>query len=216
MKLITRKVALSLGLNSYFTGKKCVNNHIAERRVYDWKCRECERERYRAWRKNNKEYERERYKKDPEFRSKKIKRAKLYYENNKESVNITKAKYNKENAKIVRERCRKYEAKWRKRPKSKSIMFMRRCLRRMIDYKKPASTELVLNYSRSDLISHIESLFDKGMTWDNYGKWQIDHIKPIDYFLSQGEMRPEIINALGNLQPLWASDNSKKGAKYEN
>lgn len=58
---------------------------------------------------------------------------------------------------------------------------------------------------------HLESQFQEGMTWDNYGKWHIDHIIPI----SSGNTLNEIykLNHYTNFQPLWASDNIKKGAK---
>jgi hypothetical protein len=49
------------------------------------------------------------------------------------------------------------------------------------------------------------------MTWDNQGKWHIDHIIP----LSSGNTEEEIIKLCHytNLQPLWAIDNMKKGSK---
>lgn len=60
-----------------------------------------------------------------------------------------------------------------------------------------------------------------GMTWENYGRsgWHIDHIKPLIAFKfvnDKGQMNiSEIHKAmdLSNLQPLWAADNIRKGAK---
>jgi hypothetical protein len=59
----------------------------------------------------------------------------------------------------------------------------------------------------------MESLFLEGMSWDNYGKWHIDHIRPCSSFdLSDTEQQKICFN-YKNLQPLWAEDNLRKGAK---
>jgi hypothetical protein len=78
--------------------------------------------------------------------------------------------------------------------------------------KKSGHTIEVLGYSAEDLKSHLESLFNEGMTWDNYGEWHIDHIKPVSLF--EKDEDPKIVNALENLQPLWASENLSKSNKY--
>lgn len=53
------------------------------------------------------------------------------------------------------------------------------------------------------------------MTWGNYGDlWQIDHIRPIASFAKAGVSDPKVVNALGNLQPLWSVENRKKWATF--
>jgi hypothetical protein len=69
---------------------------------------------------------------------------------------------------------------------------------------------VILNYDI--LKKHIESLFLEGMSWENWGEWQIDHIKPISSFDKTTDTK--IVNNLNNLQPLWASDNIRKGNKF--
>ena len=60
------------------------------------------------------------------------------------------------------------------------------------------------------LIYHIQRQFSKGMNWDNYGEWHIDHIKPCAKFdLSDPEQQLICFNYT-NLQPLWAIDNLRK------
>jgi hypothetical protein len=51
------------------------------------------------------------------------------------------------------------------------------------------------------------------MSWDNWGEWHIDHIEPVSKLVSSGVTEPSEINALSNLQPLWASENIAKRAK---
>lgn len=76
----------------------------------------------------------------------------------------------------------------------------------------------VLGYTLDQLISHLESQFQPGMTWDNYGRdgWHIDHIKPDSWFnyssLNDEEFKSSW--SLNNLKPMWAEDNLKKGARY--
>lgn len=43
MKKIGREAARIAGLKYYFTGKPCVNGHVAQRRVDNWACMECAR-----------------------------------------------------------------------------------------------------------------------------------------------------------------------------
>jgi hypothetical protein len=50
------------------------------------------------------------------------------------------------------------------------------------------------------------------MSWSNYGRWHIDHKKPISKFKDGSNI--SVINALSNLQPLWAKDNLSKGNKF--
>lgn len=77
------------------------------------------------------------------------------------------------------------------------------------------SWEKLVGYSVNDLIDHLESRFHEGMTWDNYGAWHIDHIRPIDSFnyLSPEDEEFRECWALQNLQPLWALENMRKGSK---
>ena len=61
---------------------------------------------------------------------------------------------------------------------------------------------------------HIEQQFIKGMSWANYGKWHIDHIRPCASFdLTNEEQQKQCFNYT-NLQPLWATDNLKKSSIY--
>jgi hypothetical protein len=51
------------------------------------------------------------------------------------------------------------------------------------------------------------------MTWGNHGEWHIDHIRPLRSF--DLTVRDQVLEACNwsNLQPLWAIDNLRKGAR---
>jgi len=64
-----------------------------------------------------------------------------------------------------------------------------------------------------ELRAHLERSFKPGMSWSNYGQWHVDHIHPVCKFdLSRPEHRAAV-NALDNLQPLWAAENLSKSSK---
>lgn len=88
---------------------------------------------------------------------------------------------------------------------------MREFIRR-VSPTKLSSSQKILGYSAQELLRHIESQFQPGMTWENRSEWHIDHIKPISVFLAEGIDDIKIINSLSNLQPMWAHENLSKGA----
>lgn len=78
---------------------------------------------------------------------------------------------------------------------------------------KNSSTIDLLGYSYKELKEHITSLFTDGMSWDNYGEWHIDHVKPLSSFDDNTPIH--VVNALSNLQPLWATTREINGVIYE-
>lgn len=70
-----------------------------------------------------------------------------------------------------------------------------------------------LGCSVDELKQHLESKFQPGMTWNNYGTWHIDHVKPLALFDLTD--REQLLKACHytNLQPLWAEENLRKSAK---
>lgn len=64
-------------------------------------------------------------------------------------------------------------------------------------------------------MTHLEAKFEPWMTWEDYGfyGWHIDHIKPLAAFKYETPDDPEFKEAwaLGNLRPLGAVQNWRKG-----
>lgn len=81
-------------------------------------------------------------------------------------------------------------------------------------HNKSLSTMLLLGCEVDYLMYHLQEQFTEGMSWDNYGDWHVDHIKPCALFdMSEPEEQRKCFSYL-NLQPLWAEDNFKKSDKY--
>lgn len=75
----------------------------------------------------------------------------------------------------------------------------------------------LLGFTVADLMRHLERQFSARMSWDNYGKWHIDHILPVTSFEFHSTDCPDFKAcwALTNLRPLWAKANLSKGSKRQ-
>lgn len=60
---------------------------------------------------------------------------------------------------------------------------------------------------------YLRSKFKVGMSFNNYGEWQIDHIVPLVTANTIEEV--DRLCHYTNLQPLWAEENMAKGSKYK-
>lgn len=79
--------------------------------------------------------------------------------------------------------------------------------------KKSAKTQELIGYTAQELIAHLERQFSNGMSWDNYGEWHVDHIRPLSSFKDSTSETIRQAWALTNLRPLWAEENLKKNAR---
>jgi hypothetical protein len=77
-------------------------------------------------------------------------------------------------------------------------------------FRKQAHLGCTIPHARD----HIQKQFKKGMTWDNYGEWNIDHIIPLCAFDLTREN--ELMQACNrrNLRPMWAEDNLAKSGSH--
>lgn len=84
------------------------------------------------------------------------------------------------------------------------------------DGKEGKSWEKLVGYSLSELMQHLESLFEDGMTWENYGDWHIDHSTPVSWFNFDSVDDADFSEcwSLENLQPMWGEENIEKSNKF--
>lgn len=152
----------------------------------DYICKICKQEKDRKWSKKN--------------RSKKSASDRAWREDNKDHVRAYHATYRREER--------------RNNPLAKLKNNLRRRIHKALNgIDKSLSTVQMLGTSVEEVMRHLESKFQVGMSWDNYGTWHVDHIIP----LANAKTSDEMVNLFNykNLQPLWALDNLKKAAKYE-
>lgn len=173
-------------------------------------CKQCRaKNRKRLYKQNKKvelEQAKQRYLKNKEVIRQ---RQAEYYQENKQAYSKRAKKWMVQNPEKHSEMNRRNQKKMRKRPYYKYREMLRSLVRRLDNSDRES-----LGYTLEEFKSHMESLFKDGMSWQNHGEWEIDHIKPVSAFYKEGVTCPKIVNALSNLQPLWKSDNRKKSAKW--
>lgn len=81
--------------------------------------------------------------------------------------------------------------------------------------RRPGSAVRDLGCSIAEFRDYLAAKFAQGMSWANWGEWQIDHIRPLASFDLTD--RAQFLRAahFTNMQPLWAHENRAKGAKFE-
>jgi hypothetical protein len=132
-----------------------------------------------------------------------------YSDKNKDKRKEYDKKYNKDNRDLKNKQSRDY---YLKNPHIATWRGILKSQLRRISKTKDGKTIDLLGYSALELKEHIESQFTEGMSWDNHGEWEVDHIKPVSSF--DKDIHPSIVNALSNLQPLWWEENRVKGNVY--
>jgi hypothetical protein len=140
-----------------------------------------------------------------------IERSKKWIENNKQKrtdwLIENKNKINKTSAKYQKER-KKTDALFKLRGNISSLIWI--SIKNQ-GYSKKTKTFEYLGCSFEEFKKYLESKFTKGMNWDNFGKWHLDHIYPVS--LAKNEEELIKLNHYTNFQPLWAIDNIKKSNK---
>jgi hypothetical protein len=73
----------------------------------------------------------------------------------------------------------------------------------------------ILGFSLQELMQHLEKQFTKGMTWENYGEWHVDHIIPRAAFKFETAEDPDFKAcwSISNLRPIWGRENLSKSDK---
>lgn len=103
------------------------------------------------------------------------------------------------------------------RPDQKIAANLRTRLRQSLKHRKAIKgnkTMIYVGCTKEELKKYLEKKFTAGMSWDNYGKWEIDHIKPFAAFDLVEEQELYRVMNYKNLQPLWVAENRRKSTFY--
>ena len=183
----------------YLTGDECINGHIDAKATNRRQCLQCRynesrskkaKERGKQWRENNQEYT--------------LEYGKIYYEENAEKIRKRASDWIRNNPERVRER----QQQTRSTPEGRLLHNLRNRVNKImkrIDVVKDSTTLDLLGCDAVKAKEHIQSQFTEGMSWENYGDWDVDHIKPCAAFdLIDPEEQKKAFN-YKNLQPLWST-----------
>lgn len=199
-------------LDSFFARKKMRDGRRSE-------CKDCSRKIVRRWQEQNRQATRDSARRWREDNPEKYLTAKRqYYLRTAEERREKSSQWRKDN----RERAnasdlRRYHRK-KNDPEFKAERAIRgvlTCFLRRAQMGKTGQTNEVLGYTTDEFMLHMQRQFTKGMSWENYGDWHIDHIIPVSEYVKSGETDPAVINCLTNLMPRWAKENISKGGRRE-
>ena len=193
----SKKESTKLYMKDYY------HNNLEKRKEYIEKNSDLLKEKRKEYYKNNKEklnqYNKDYRKKNIE---KEIVRWKVYYETNKESLIKKSVEYSL----LKRKTCHFDRLKHNVRNRISFYL-------KINNFSKNNKTFEIVGCSPESLKEHIQSQFTDGMSWENYGYdgWHIDHRIPLSSAKNEQELYK--LCHFTNLQPMWATENIKKGNK---
>lgn len=190
----------------FFHGDKGKRDGLGSR------CKACSNQARAKWNEKNQDRHVEYHKKYREENRDAIqKRNQAYYQENRDRLIEHAKMYARENRESRAEAARN---RYRASPKEKIRFSVSSRIRRSLS---GGSNGVFRNlpYSKEELCEHLERQFLPGMTWDNYGEWHIDHIRPIASFDYSSTKDDGFLDCwdLSNLRPMWAKDNLSKSDK---
>jgi len=193
--------------------RKC--QKIAQRKYRENNKSNVKASRIKYWNKNKKNILNKRHEKQKNLSEQEQTRIKeksrAYYITNRDKILANTRKYQKKNKDKIRKRRK---VRYNNDINYKISLNLRNRLNIAIkNGYKAGSAVTNLGVSIDELKLYLEKQFRPGMTWQNHGKWHIDHIKPLSSFDLADKTQFLMACHYSNLQPMWAKDNLKKGNK---
>jgi len=153
---------------------------------------------------------------NPDNRAKQVESYRRWHSDPKNRAKSLKAKLRYQQTTKARAYKKKYQlSRYQTDPQYRLAVLLRVRLRKALKGSVKSSRTIdLLGCTLEHLIHHLESRFQPGMSWLNQGEWHVDHIKPLKAFDLSDPEQQRMACHWSNLQPLWAADNIRKGAKY--
>jgi hypothetical protein len=137
-----------------------------------------------------------------------------YYAKNKEKSRSTNEAWRAQNI----EKLNNSQKEYRRNRYHSDIEFRLRCILRTRLANALNGTAFKQSFinnlgcSIEQLKKYLESQFQPGMSWDNYGYygWHVDHIESLKHFNLKNNKELKKACHYTNLQPLWWQDNLRK------
>ena len=144
---------------------------------------------------------------------------KEYVEANMDKILLYRQRYYKDNkTALIKDNVNRSRARYKADVHFRLSCCIRHRLREALKHNyKNSGAVRQLGCTPQELRLYLESKFQPGMTWRNWGVhgWHIDHIIPLSSFDLLDPVQLVRACHYTNLQPLWAEENLKKGAKIE-
>ena len=178
-------------------------------------CKKCNKKQHKE---SNKKY-REKVKNTNWYKEQKKSYRKKYYIENKSKEYKNHKKWLNENREVRRKHYNNFYEKHKEDINFRLKLNIRNRIKNSLRSKKTRKDNTTTEYigcSFDFYRQYLEERFKDGMSWDNYGEWHIDHIKPLSLFDFNDEKELKEAFHYTNTQPLWAKENLSKGIKYAN
>lgn len=226
-------------LTEFYANKACLDGRAGD-------CKDCAKARANAWYRANKERASawgKQYR--AENKEACVARAQKWAEENRDKSRKIKSEWKKRNPEVVRKHAREAARRNPEKQAARKLAYRaeNRHVERAYLQKRRAedplqklqdsmgnrfrdvlrsnkggrSWKVLAGYDCVQLKAHLESKFLPGMSWENYGEWHIDHIRPVSSFdfSKDVDAAARACWSLENLQPLWASDNLRKSKSWD-
>ncbi len=120
------------------------------------------------------------------------------YKGNSDKITRRALEWQKKNV----EKLKGYRSKWSSSPAGKARKALYRTLERTLFSEVDADKGL--GCLKSEFKKYLESMWEDGMTWENYGRvWKVDYIAPAESFNLDTQEGLGAINNYTNLRPIY-------------